>query len=84
MAQPGGQGVTYLIIWLQVHVRELQQFSQLSGLVVVENGLLGRGKGSEARQTLLPDGEEPGLLGSGSSCPLAVQKQGTSISSHAN
>lgn len=37
-------------------MRKLQQLPQLSSLVVVEHGLLGKGQESEVSQTLLPDG----------------------------
>lgn len=69
-------GATHLIIRLKVHVCEVQQLPKLGGLVVVEHGLLGGGKGgqSEVRWTLLPDGRKTGLRargnGSSHSIPL--------------
>lgn len=41
-------GATHLIIRLKVHVCEVQQLPKLGGLVVVEHGLLGGGKGGQS------------------------------------
>lgn len=39
---------THLIIRLKVHVCEVQQLPELGGLVVVQQGLLGGGKGGQS------------------------------------